>query len=90
MPPGQPVAVAADESGPHTYTIAAAGPQGERTPVSEPVATGGYAILEWDSVAGAETYFVFRDDIQIAGPLRIEGSSKRWADPNYNNNRSGS
>ena len=67
-------------SGEHRYAIIAVGPQGRRTAASDPARTKGLATLRWDSVPGADSYFVVRDGKEVAGPLRIEGSQKEWTD----------
>jgi hypothetical protein len=38
------------------------------------------ARLRWDSVDGADAYVVVRDEKEVAGSLRIEGSQKEWTD----------
>lgn len=78
--PTAPEVINDDGSGAHCYAIIAVGPQGNRTAISPKVAARGLAKLEWDSVAGADAYIVIRDDKEIAGPLRIEGSRKQWSD----------
>ncbi len=79
--PPAPRVIMDDRSGPHTYAIVALGPFGKRSAASTAVRTQGLATLEWDSVVGADSYLVLRDDREIAGPLRIEGAAKRWTDP---------
>jgi hypothetical protein len=44
------------------------------------VLANGRATLSWESIAGADSYLVVRDDQVAAGPLRIEGSIKQWTD----------
>lgn len=83
--PEPPRVIADDGSGPHEYTVVAIGPFGQRTEPSKPIKTRGFATLEWDSVAGADSYRVLRDARELAGPLRIEGSAKRWTDPEQRN-----
>jgi hypothetical protein len=78
--PAAPIVLNDDGSGEHKYSIVAAGVQGRRTPASAPTKTKGLAKLRWDSVNGAESYFVIRDGKEVAGPLRIEGSQKVWTD----------
>ena len=79
--PDTPKVVVDDGSGRHIYSLVAVGPQGNRSESSTPITTQGRATLEWDSIAGADGYLVVRDGQIIAGPLRIEGSQKRWSDP---------
>ena len=79
--PKPPRSVSDDGSGAHSYAIIAIGPFGTRTEPSAAVKVQGYATLEWDSVAGADSYVVLRDGREMAKPLRIEGSAKRWTDP---------
>ena len=62
------------------YAIIAVGPQGLRTAASKPSTAKGLAKLSWDSVDGADSYLVVRDDKQVIGPLRIEGRVKHWTD----------
>ena len=45
-----------------------------------PVRAGGLATLRWDSVPGTDSYVVVRDGVELAGPLRLEGSRKEWTD----------
>jgi hypothetical protein len=78
--PDSPTVASDDGSGDHRYAIVAVGPQGYRTPASPPTKAGGLAALGWDSVPGADAYVVLRDGQEVAGPLRIEGSRKRWTD----------
>jgi hypothetical protein len=78
--PSAPRVVDHDGSGTHEYALIAVGPHGRRGPASPVVVTGGRAALAWDSVAGADAYFVLRDGRELAGPLRIEGSEKHWRD----------
>lgn len=78
--PAAPTVVGDDGSGPHEYAIIAVGAQGLRTAASKASAAKGLATLRWDSVAGADSYLVLRDDTQILGPLRIEGTRKEWTD----------
>ena len=78
--PTAPRIVGDDKSSAHRYAIVAASPWGQRTAESPVVDAKGRAKLEWDSVAGADVYFVIRDGREIAGPLRIEGSNKVWQD----------
>ncbi len=78
--PAAPKVLKDDGSGPRTYQIAAVSPQGKRTSLSPEVKAGGLAKLKWDSVTGADSYVIYRDGKELAGPLRIEGSQKEWAD----------
>lgn len=78
--PAAPTVVKDDGSGEHQYAIIAVGVQGRRTAASRLMKAGGRARLRWDSVPGADTYVVVRDGKEIAGPLRIEGSQKKWTD----------
>ena len=78
--PAAPTVVNDDGSGEHQYAIIAVGPQGHRTAISAPVEAKGRATLQWDSLPGADSYLVVRDGKEIAGPLRIEGSRKKWTD----------
>jgi hypothetical protein len=79
-PPAAPRVLADDGSGPHQYVLIAIGPQGRRSPPSPRAAAKGRASLAWDSVSGADAYIVLRDGRELTGPLRIEGSEKRWKD----------
>lgn len=78
--PPSPTIVSDDDSGEHQYAIVAIGVQGRRTAASKAAKAKGLAKLQWDSVNGADAYVVVRDGKEIAGPLRIEGSQKEWAD----------
>jgi hypothetical protein len=78
--PEAPRVVANDGSGRHTYALVAVGPQGDHSEPSAQVTAAGRATLEWNSTIGADAYLVIRDGKTIAGPLRIEGSTKTWAD----------
>lgn len=78
--PPAPSVVHDDGSGEHRYALVAIGPQGRRTAASRAVRSKGLATLEWDSVPGADAYLILRDAQEHAGPLRIEGSRKRWTD----------
>jgi hypothetical protein len=78
--PGAPTVASHDGSGTHEYAIVAVGVQGRRSAPSPAAKAGGLARLQWDSVAGADSYVVMRDGKEIAGPLRIEGSQKIWTD----------
>lgn len=78
--PAAPTVVSDDGSGEHHYALIAVSVQGRRTAVSRATKAGGLARLRWDSVAGADAYVVLRDAKEVAGPLRIEGSQKEWAD----------
>jgi hypothetical protein len=64
-----------------TYgAIVAVGPQGRRSRASPATPSNGLATLEWDSVAGADSYGIVRDGKELGGPVRIEGSRKVWTD----------
>lgn len=78
--PAAPTVVADDGSGPHTYRLIAVGPQGVQTAASPAVSSRGRATLEWDGLPGADAFMVIRDDKPLAGPVRIEGTRKRWID----------
>ncbi|MHB1035690.1 MAG: hypothetical protein ACYC35_12355 [Pirellulales bacterium] len=78
--PPAPTVVRDDGSGAHQYAILAVGPQGRRSAVSPASKAKGLAVLQWDSVTGADSYIVLRDGKEIAGPLRMEGSRKQWSD----------
>lgn len=69
-----------DGSGRHTYAVVAVGPQGDRSAPSATVVARGRARLRWDQVHGADSYVVLRDGWEHAGPLRREGTMKRWED----------
>jgi len=78
--PTAPTVVKDDGTGEHRYAIVAGGVQGQRTAASPATKAAGLARLRWDSVPGADAYIVVRDGREVAGPLRIEGSQKEWAD----------
>jgi hypothetical protein len=78
--PAAPRVVKDDGSGSHRYALIALGPQGKRSEPSPPATARGRATLSWDRVPGADAYLVLRDGKEVAGPLRIEGSEKRWTD----------
>ncbi|MCC6793868.1 MAG: hypothetical protein IT366_02025 [Candidatus Hydrogenedentes bacterium] len=78
--PVAPVITKDDGTGEHRYAIVGVGVQGRRSEASKETVARGVATLQWDSVAGADAYYVLRDGKEIAGPLRIEGSQKIWAD----------
>ena len=78
--PAAPRVLGDDGSGQHRYALIALGPQGRRSQPSSSVTAGGLAALAWDSLPGADAYIMLRDGREIAGPLRIEGSEKRWTD----------
>jgi hypothetical protein len=80
-PPSAPRIVHHDGTGTTSYAIIAIGPEGQRTTTSPATTADGHAALSWDSVAGADAYLVVRDGQVITQPLRIEGSEKRWVDP---------
>lgn len=77
--PDAPTVVRDDGTGAHEYTLVAVGPQGLRSTASKATRTNGLATLQWDSVPGADSYIILRDDQQVAA-LRAEGSRKEWAD----------
>jgi hypothetical protein len=79
--PAAPTVVKDDGSGEHWYAIIAVGPQGRRSAASPPARSRGLATLRWDSVPGADSYFIIRDGRERPGPLRNEGASKQWTDP---------
>ena len=79
--PTAPRAVRHDGSGTRRYAIIAIGAEGQRTAASPSTTVDGHATLSWDSAAGADAYLVVRDGQVITGPLRIEGSEKKWTDP---------
>lgn len=78
--PDAPVVTNDDGSGEHRYAVVGVGVQGVRSEASKETVARGIATLQWDSVAGADAYYVLRDGKEIAGPLRIEGSQKTWID----------
>jgi hypothetical protein len=78
--PAAPTMVKDDGSGEHRYALIAIGPQGRRSQASPRVRANGRATLRWDSVPGADSYLLLRDETEVAGPLRIEGSQKEWTD----------
>jgi hypothetical protein len=78
--PSAPRVLKDDGSGEHRYALIAVGPQGARTAVSPTVTARGRASLAWDSVNGADAFIVVRDGRDLTGPLRIEGSEKKWND----------
>ena len=78
--PTPPSVLKDDGSGKHRYAIVGVGPQGRRTEASGETAAKGLATLRWDSVPGADSYFVLRDGTRMIGPLRIEGTMKNWTD----------
>lgn len=78
--PSAPVVVSDDGSGEHRYAIIAVGAQSRESPASRSVTAAGRARLRWDSVPGADAYVVVRDGAKLAGPLRLEGATKEWAD----------
>ncbi|MFO0907736.1 MAG: hypothetical protein U0794_05145 [Isosphaeraceae bacterium] len=79
--PTPPRIVSQEEGTAHAYAIVAVSPFGLRSPPSASVHTRGRAVIEWDSVPGADSYIVERDGKAISGLLRIEGAMKRWSDP---------
>jgi hypothetical protein len=78
--PAAPVVVKDDGSGAHRYALIAVGPQGRRSSISVPRASKGLATLRWDSVTGADSYVIVRDDKELGGPIRLEGAQKEWTD----------
>jgi hypothetical protein len=78
--PGAPILLGDDGTGAHTYAIIAVGAQGSRSAASPSSSAKGLAMLEWESVPGADSYIVVRDGKELAGPLRIEGTRKQWTD----------
>jgi hypothetical protein len=80
MTPAAPQVLKDDGSGGHQYALIAIGPQGRRSLPSPSVTAPGFAALSWDSVPGADAYIVVRDGREVGGPIRIEGSEKRWTD----------
>ncbi len=79
--PSRPVVVRDDATGERHYILIAVGADGVESPVSPPTRAGGRAQLRWDSVPGADAYYVIRDGTRIGGALRIEGAVKEWRDP---------
>jgi hypothetical protein len=79
-PAAVPTVVSDDGSGEHAYALIAVGPQGQRANASPPTKSNGLARLRWDSATGADAYIIVRDGKEVAGPLRLEGSSKEWTD----------
>ena len=82
--PKPPQVLSTDNSGKHTYQLIALGAQGNRSLPSDPLTAPGKAILQWDSVPGADAYLVVRDNQVVTEPLRIEGSQKQWEDSSEN------
>jgi hypothetical protein len=78
--PAPPVVDKDDGSGLREYALVAVGPQGRRSEPSKAVPAGGLATLRWDGIPGADAFVVIRDGKEIAGPIRLEGSQKRWTD----------
>ncbi len=78
--PKAPIVVSDDGSGAREYALIVIGPQGKRSAASPVAKAGGKARLRWDNLAGADAFVVVRDGVEIAGPLRIEGSQKEWED----------
>jgi hypothetical protein len=79
-PDAAPRLVRDDGSGRHAYAIAPVGPQGTRGETSPFTQAAGFATLEWDSIAGADAYQIFRDGIAVGEPVRVEGAIKHWTD----------
>jgi hypothetical protein len=69
-----------DGTGRHAYAIVPIGPQGTRGETSPSAQAAGFATIEWDSIAGADSYLILRDGLPVGEPLRVEGSIKRWTD----------
>jgi hypothetical protein len=78
--PEAPIVLSDDGSGSTQYALIAVGAQGSRSQASPKVKAKGRAKLQWGSPAGADAFIVLRDGLEIAGPLRIEGSQKQWKD----------
>ncbi len=78
--PAAPTVVKDDGSGQHRYAIIAIGPQGRRSAGSAGSVAKGLATLRWDSVAGADSYLIVRDEKELTVPIRLEGSQKVWTD----------
>jgi hypothetical protein len=78
--PSAPKVLKEDGSGAHTYSIIAMGPQGQRSTASAVARAKGLATLQWDSVAGADSYIVVRDGKELTKSLRMEGANKEWVD----------
>jgi len=78
--PAAPTIVKDDGSGEHRYALVAIGPQGRRSAASPAGVSKGLATLRWDSVAGADSYLILRDEKVLIGPIRLEGSHKEWTD----------
>jgi hypothetical protein len=78
--PAAPIVAKDDRSGAHRYSLVAIGPQGHRSKPSPATPSSGFATLEWDSAAGADAYVMLRDGKELGGPVRIEGSRKKWTD----------
>jgi len=78
--PAPPVVIKDDGSGEHQCAIVAVGAQGRRSTVSPATKAKGLATLRWDGVAGGDAYVVIRDGQEVAGPMRMEGSQKKWVD----------
>jgi hypothetical protein len=78
--PEAPTVISDDGSGEHSYTLVGIGAQGTRSGPSKPVRAAGRARLRWDSAAGADSYAVLRDGVEIAPMVRVEGARKEWED----------
>ena len=78
--PDAPTILKDDGSREHYYSIIGISATGVRTRPSLAAKAAGLARLRWDSTPGADTYIILRDNQEITGPLRIEGSQKEWAD----------
>ncbi len=78
--PSKPSTLSDDGSGPHTYSIIAVGPQGERSAPSPATQADGLATLRWGDAAGADCYVVLRDGEEVSGFLYLEGKTKEWTD----------
>lgn len=79
--PEAPRVVVDDGSGMHRYALIAVGPQGDRSRESPTVQAGGRAKLQWDGIAGADSFRVLRDGKELPFTIRVEGSRKEWSDP---------
>lgn len=78
--PAAPTLVKDDATGQRTYSLIAVGSNGRRSSPSATVAAKGRATLRWDSLSGADAYYILRDGKNLLGPLRIEGAEKHWTD----------
>jgi hypothetical protein len=78
--PEAPTVVKDDGSGEHRYALIALGPQGRRSAASPTSRAKGLATLRWDSVPGADSYLIVRDERELGAPIRAEGTRKEWTD----------